>query len=46
MLNQDLPRGFLGQLTPAEVVAGLTPRLDVLMTQHQDNVRLAAQRRG
>ena len=46
MLNQDLPRSFLGQLTPAETVAGLTPRLDVLMTQHQDNVRLAAQRRG
>jgi multiple sugar transport system substrate-binding protein len=46
MLNQDLPRGFLGQLTPAETVAGLTPRLDVLMTQHQDNVRHAAQRRG
>ncbi len=46
MLTQDLPRIFLGQLTPAEAVAGLTPRLDVLMTQHQDNVRLAAQRRG
>lgn len=46
MLNQDLPRSFLGQLTPAEAVAGLTPRLDVLMTQHQDNVRHAAQRRG
>ena len=46
MLNQDLPRSFLGQITPAEAVAGLTPRLDVLMTQHQDNVRLAAQRRG
>ncbi|QYN32719.1 sugar ABC transporter substrate-binding protein [Pseudonocardia sp. DSM 110487] len=45
MLDQDLPRGFLGQLTPAEVVAGLTPRLDVLMTQHQDNVRLAELRK-
>lgn len=46
LLNQDLPRSFLGQITPAEAVAGLTPRLDVLMTQHQDNVRLAARRRG
>lgn len=45
LLGQDLPRSFLGQLTVAEAVAGLTPRLDVLMTQHQDNVRQAAQRR-
>jgi multiple sugar transport system substrate-binding protein len=45
LLNQDLPRSFLGQITPAEAVAGLTPQLDVLMTQHQDNVRRAAQRR-
>jgi multiple sugar transport system substrate-binding protein len=46
LLNQDLPRSFLGQITPADAVAGLTPRLDVLMTHHQDNVRLAAARRG
>jgi multiple sugar transport system substrate-binding protein len=46
LLNQDLPRSFLGQISPADAVAGLTPQLDVLMTQHQDNVRLAAQRRG
>jgi multiple sugar transport system substrate-binding protein len=45
LLNQDLPRSFLGQITPAEAVAGLTPQLDVLMTEHQDNVRRAAQRR-
>jgi multiple sugar transport system substrate-binding protein len=45
LLSQDLPRSFLGQVTAAEAIAGLTPRLDVLMLQHQDNLRQAAARR-
>jgi len=45
LLAQDLPRSLLGQVPVRDAVAALTPRLDVLMSQHQDNVRLAAQRR-
>lgn len=45
LLGQDLPRSFLGQVSVRDAVDGLTPRLDVLMRQHQDNVRQAAQRR-
>ncbi|WP_433157118.1 ABC transporter substrate-binding protein [Kribbella sp. CA-247076] len=46
LLGQDLPRTFLGQVTVAEAVSGLTPRLDVLMRQHQDNIRQATARKG
>jgi multiple sugar transport system substrate-binding protein len=46
LLGQDLPRTFLGQVTVAEAINGLTPRLDVLMQQHQDNIRQAAARKG
>ena len=46
LLGQDLPRTFLGQVTVAEAIDGLTPRLDVLMQQHQDNIRQAAARKG
>jgi len=44
LLAQDLPRSFLGQVTVRDAIDALTPRLDVLMSQHQDNVRQAAQR--
>jgi multiple sugar transport system substrate-binding protein len=37
--TQDLPRAFLGQAPIAEVIAGLLPRLNVLLAQHQDNIR-------
>jgi multiple sugar transport system substrate-binding protein len=46
LLGQDLPRTFLGQVSVAEAINGLTPRLDVLMKQHQDNIRQAAARKG
>lgn len=46
LLGQDLPRTFLGQVPVAEAINGLTPRLDVLMSQHQDNVRQATARKG
>jgi len=46
LLGQDLPRTFLGQVTVADAIAGLTPRLDVLMRQHQDNIRQATARKG
>jgi multiple sugar transport system substrate-binding protein len=46
LLGQDLPRTFLGQVTVAEAITGLTPRLDVLMRQHQDNIRQATARKG
>ncbi len=46
LLGQDLPRTFLGQVSVAEAIDGLTPRLDVLMKQHQDNIRQAAARKG
>jgi len=46
LLGQDLPRTFLGQVSVAEVVDGLKPRLDVLMQQHQDNIRQAEARKG
>lgn len=45
LLGQDLPRSFLGQVSVRDAVDGVTPRLDVLMRQHQDNVRQAATRR-
>jgi multiple sugar transport system substrate-binding protein len=46
LLGQDLPRTFLGQVGVREVIDGLTPRLDVLMKQHQDNIRQAEARKG
>ena len=46
LLGQDLPRTFLGQVGVAEAIVGLTPRLDVLMKQHQDNIRQAEARRN
>ncbi|MEV8371415.1 sugar ABC transporter substrate-binding protein [Kribbella sp. NPDC056861] len=46
LLGQDLPRTFLGQVSVREALKGLTPRLDVLMKQHQDNVRQAEARKG
>jgi multiple sugar transport system substrate-binding protein len=46
LLGQDLPRTFLGQVSVKEAIDGLTPRLDVLMEQHQDNVRQASARKG
>ncbi|MGC4941671.1 ABC transporter substrate-binding protein [Kribbella sp. DT2] len=46
LLGQDLPRTFLGQVSVQEAIDGLTPRLDVLMEQHQDNVRQATARKG
>jgi multiple sugar transport system substrate-binding protein len=46
LLGQDLPRTFLGQVGVPEVIDGLTPRLDVLMKQHQDNIRQAEARKG
>jgi multiple sugar transport system substrate-binding protein len=46
LLSQDLPRTFLGQVTVPDVIDGLTPRLDVLMKQHQDNIRQAEARKG
>ena len=46
LLGQDLPRRFLGQVTVADAITGLTPRLDVLMRQHQDNIRQATARKG
>jgi multiple sugar transport system substrate-binding protein len=46
LLGQDLPRTFLGQVSVAEAINGLTPRLDILMKQHQDNIRQAAARKG
>ncbi|WP_329457870.1 ABC transporter substrate-binding protein [Streptomyces sp. NBC_01497] len=42
LLGQDLPRAFLGQVGAKEAVAGLTPRLNVLMRQNQDAVRQAS----
>lgn len=42
LLGQDLPRGFLGQLTPQEAVKRLTPDLNVLMRAHQDTLRQLA----
>ena len=44
LLGQDLPRCFLGQVSVPDALSSLNPRLDVLMSQHQDNVRQAAQR--
>ncbi|GHJ40425.1 sugar ABC transporter substrate-binding protein [Streptomyces sp. TS71-3] len=41
LLGQDLPRAFLGQVSVADAVGGLTTRLDVLMRQHQDALRQA-----
>ncbi|TWD84222.1 multiple sugar transport system substrate-binding protein [Kribbella amoyensis] len=46
LLGQDLPRTFLGQVPVRDAIDGLTPRLDVLMQQHQDNVRQATARKG
>ncbi|MEV0796863.1 sugar ABC transporter substrate-binding protein [Kribbella sp. NPDC050281] len=46
LLGQDLPRTFLGQVPVPEAIAGVTPRLDVLMRQHLDNIRQATARRG
>jgi multiple sugar transport system substrate-binding protein len=46
LLGQDLPRTFLGQVSVADAITGLTPRLDVLMRQHQDNIRQATARKG
>ncbi len=46
LLGQDLPRTFLGQVSVREAIDGLTPRLDILMEQHQDNVRQASARKG
>ncbi len=46
LLGQDLPRTFLGQVTVADAITGLTPRLDVLMRQHQDNMRQATASEG
>ncbi|GAB2600337.1 extracellular solute-binding protein [Kribbella endophytica] len=46
LLGQDLPRTFLGQVSVQEAIDGLTPRLDVLMEQHQDNIRQASARKG
>jgi multiple sugar transport system substrate-binding protein len=46
LLGQDLPRTFLGQVSVPDAIAGLTPRLDVLMKQHQDNIRQATARKG
>jgi multiple sugar transport system substrate-binding protein len=46
LLGQDLPRTFLGQVSVADAIAGLAPRLDVLMRQHQDNIRQATARKG
>jgi len=40
-----MPRAFLGQVSVREAVDAVTPRLNVLIRQHQDNVRLAEQRR-
>jgi len=45
LLNQEMPRAFLGQVSVREAVDAVTPRLNVLIRQHQDNVRLAEQRR-
>ncbi|WP_420110601.1 ABC transporter substrate-binding protein [Pseudactinotalea sp.] len=39
LLAQELPRAFLGQRTPAEVIDSVRPRLDVLMSQNTDNIR-------
>ena len=46
LLGQDLPRTFLGQVSVPEAIDGLTPRLDVLIKQHQDNIRQAEARKG
>ncbi|MFK4085441.1 ABC transporter substrate-binding protein [Kribbella sp. NPDC020789] len=46
LLGQDLPRTFLGQVSVSDAIAGLTPRLDILMRQHQDTVRQATARKG
>ncbi|WP_405058785.1 sugar ABC transporter substrate-binding protein [Kribbella sp. NBC_01505] len=46
LLGQDLPRTFLGQVSVTDAIAGLTPRLDILMRQHQDTVRQSAARKG
>ncbi|MFF0343123.1 ABC transporter substrate-binding protein [Kribbella sp. NPDC004875] len=46
LLGQDLPRTFLGQVSVADAINGLTPRLDVLMRQHQDTIRQATARKG
>jgi len=46
LLGQDLPRTFLGQVSAADAIKGLTPRLDVLMRQHQDTIRQATARKG
>ncbi|GAA3540374.1 extracellular solute-binding protein [Kribbella ginsengisoli] len=46
LLGQDLPRTFLGQVSVPDAIDGLTPRLDVLMKQHQDNIRQAEARKG
>jgi multiple sugar transport system substrate-binding protein len=46
LLGQDLPRTFLGQVTVADAINGLTPRLDILMRQHLDTVRQATARKG
>ena len=44
LLQQELPRAFMGQRSISEIVAEVTPRLDVFMHQHQDNLRSAARR--
>ncbi|WP_062213967.1 sugar ABC transporter substrate-binding protein [Streptomyces sp. NBRC 109706] len=44
LLGQDLPRAFLGQRGVAETIDGLTPRLNVLMRQHQDHIRAGVSR--
>jgi multiple sugar transport system substrate-binding protein len=46
LLGQDLPRTFLGQVSVPDALNGLAPRLDVLMKQHQDNIRQAEARKG
>lgn len=45
LMEQSLPRCYLGQVSVRDAVEAITPRLDVLMSQHQDNARLAAARR-
>ncbi|MDT0541908.1 ABC transporter substrate-binding protein [Streptomyces lonegramiae] len=45
LMGQELPRAFLGDLTVAETIENINPRLNVLMRQHRDAVR-QADRRG
>ncbi|MCE7003057.1 sugar ABC transporter substrate-binding protein [Kibdelosporangium philippinense] len=45
LMQQELPRAFLGQRSVDETIAAITPRLEVFLTQHRENMRNAQKRK-